>query len=418
MKKFTSICLIIISITIFAQNKMVIGEQFIKALFIEEKPEEAHKFFDRSMIDQIPLDVLKLLPGQLEGQIGKFKNIIEINNEQNVYYYYSDFGKSKVDIQITFTNKNNIIGFYILPHKDFIKEDDKTTLKIKSDELELNGTLLQPSEHNKKKLVIFVHGSGATDRNETIGENKPFKDIAEYLQKNGISSYRYDKRSYSYPETFNDQSTVEQESIIDVINASNYFKNNLNYKDYQIILLGHSLGAYLMPRIALKANVSKYILLSGNSRPLQDLVLEQFKYLNKIDSSLVSKPDIQKLENDINLLNSKEFNLATPKEDLPLKVSATYWNYLLSYRPLDEIKLIKAPMFFAQGGKDYQVTEKDFMLWKNELRNSKSAEFKFYPELNHLYIKNSGIASPKDYEIKGHVDKAFLQDLTIFILKK
>ena len=116
----------IISITIFAQDKKDIGGQFIKDLFIEEKPEEAHNFFDRSMIDQIPLDVLKLLPGQLEGQIGKFKNIIGVNNEQNIYYYYSEFGKSKVDIQITFTDKNKIIGFYILPHKDFIKEDDKT----------------------------------------------------------------------------------------------------------------------------------------------------------------------------------------------------------------------------------------------------------------------------------------------------
>lgn len=172
-----------------------------------------------------------------------------------------------------------------------------------------------------------------------------------------------------------------------------------------------------MPKIAAKANVSKYVLLSGNSRPLQDLLLEQSEYLNKIDSSLVSRQYIQKLKNEIFLLNSKKFNLTIPKEDLPLKVSAKYWNYLLVYKPLDEVKLIKVPMFFAQGGKDYQVTEKDFTLWKNQLRNNKSAEFKFYPELNHLYIKSSGIASPKDYEIKGHVDQAFLEDLATFILK-
>lgn len=165
------------------------------------------------------------MPDQIKQQIGSFKNIIDVNQEQNTYYYYSDFDKSKIDIQITFNDNNNIIGFYILPHKEFAKDDDKTTLKIKSDGLELNGTLLQPSEDNKKKLVIFVHGSGASDRNETIGQNTPFKEIAEFLLKKGISSYRYDKRSYSYPETFNDQSTPEQESILPIINKYINFLN-------------------------------------------------------------------------------------------------------------------------------------------------------------------------------------------------
>jgi dienelactone hydrolase len=74
-------------------------------------------------------------------------------------------------------------------------------------------------------------------------------------------------------------------------------------------------------------------------------------------------------------------------------------------------------MFFAQGGRDYQVTEKDFVLWKNQLKNNKSAEFKFYPGLSHLFITDSGTPSPKDYEIKGNVDEEFLKDLTQFILK-
>jgi hypothetical protein len=39
----------------------------------------------------------------------------------------------------------------------------------------------------------FVHGSGPQDRDETIYENKPFKDIAESLYRKGIASYRFDK---------------------------------------------------------------------------------------------------------------------------------------------------------------------------------------------------------------------------------
>ena len=112
-------------------------------------------------------------------------------------------------------------------------------------------------------MVIFVHGSGPHDRDETIGENKPFKDIAEYLLNNGIASYRYDKRTYSHPEAFTEKSTVEEETINDAVNAALYFKNNADYKGYQIIILGHSRGAYMMPKIAEKAQVSKYVLWRG-----------------------------------------------------------------------------------------------------------------------------------------------------------
>lgn len=417
MKKILSLFLILTVLFSFAQNNKEAGNLFIKALFSEKNIEKAHIFFDPSVGAQIPVAELKSLPEQLEGQLGKFKNIIEINNENDTYYFYSEFEKSKLDIQITFNQNNKIIGFYFIPHKIFDKADDKTALQIKSDGIQLKGTLLQPTENNQKKLVILVHGSGSQDRDETIGENKPFKDIAEYLYKNGISSYRYDKRTYSNPETFNDQSTVEQETINDAVNISNYFKNNENFKGYQIIILGHSQGAYLMPKIAEKAQVSKYIFMAGNARPLQDLLVDQFEYLHKINPSSISEKDVQDMKTKVDFLNSKKFNLNAPKSELPLGQSAAYWKYLVDYKPLEEIKSIKVPMFFAQGGMDYQVSAKDYALWKNQLKNNKLTEFKFYQPLSHLFMKTSGTPSPKDYGTKGNVDEGFLTDLTQFILK-
>jgi dienelactone hydrolase len=417
MKKILSLFLIFSVLFSLAQSKKEAGNEFIKNLFVEKNVEKAHTFFDSSIAGQVSTTDLKSLADQLEGQLGDLKNILEVNNEKDTYYFYSEFSKTKLDIQITFNDNNKIIGFYFTPHKIFDKEDDKTALKIKSDDIELKGTLLQPTENNQKKLVILVHGSGPQDRDETIGENKPFKDIAEYLLKNGISSYRYDKRTYSNPETFNDQSTVEQETINDAVNASNYFKYNDSFKGCQIIILGHSQGAYLMPKIAEKAQVSKYVFMAGNARPLQNILVEQYEYLHKINPSNVSEKDVQNMKKQVDFLNSNKFNLNTPKSDLPLEQSAAYWKYLVDYKPLEAVKSIKAPMFFAQGGRDYQVTEKDFTLWKNQLKNNKSAEFKFYPALSHLFIKGSGMPSPKDYEIKGNVDEEFLKDLTQFILK-
>jgi fermentation-respiration switch protein FrsA (DUF1100 family) len=417
MKKLLTFFLLACSFFLFSQNRTDIGTAFIKTLFVDKDIEKAHSFFDPSIGSQLPLDQLKAVTEQLQTQLGSFKEILEVNNEGSTYYYYSGFEKSKLDVQMTFNDSNKLIGFYIVPHKTFEKRDEKTALKIKSDDIELNGTLLIPSSDNKKKLVIFVHGSGASDRDETIGVNKPFKDIAEYLLANGIASYRYDKRTYSNPETFNEQSTVEQETINDAVNAAQYFKNSKDYKAYQIIILGHSQGAYLMPKIAEKAQASKYIFLAGNARPLQDLIVEQYEYLHSLDPSNVPAEGVKKIKKQVAFLNSSQFNLNTPASELPLGLSAVYWKYLKDYNQLNEVIKIKTPMFFAQGGRDYQVTEKDFNLWKSTLKNNKTAVFKFYPSLGHLLIPGSEKPSPKDYEINGHVDEEFLKDLTQFILK-
>ncbi|PKF72870.1 DUF3887 domain-containing protein [Chryseobacterium sp. PMSZPI] len=417
MKKLLTFFFIVSSLFFFSQERKEIGISFIKTLLVDKNVEKAHSFFDPSIAGQIPLDQLKTIAEQLPEQIGNFKNILEINNEGDIYYYYSEFEKSKLDIKVTFNGSNKIIGFFFVPHKTFDKPDDKTALKIKSDNIELKGTLLLPATNNQKKLVVFVHGSGPQDRDETIGENKPFKDIAEYLFANGIASYRYDKRTFSSPETFNDQSTVEQETINDAVNVANYFKNDKDYQGYQIIILGHSQGAYLMPKIAEKAQVSKYIFMAGNARPLQNLLVEQYEYLHSLDPAKVSDADVQEIKKQVAFLNSSEFNLNSPASELPLGQSAAYWKYLKDYNQLNEVKKIKAPMFFAQGGKDYQVTEKDFNLWKNELKNDKTAVFKFYPTLSHLFIPVSGQPSPKNYEIKGKVDTMFLEDIKRFILK-
>ena len=46
--------------------------------------------------------------------------------------------------------------------------------------------------------VVLVHGSGPNDRDESIGPNKPFRDLAEGLASRGIAVLRYDKRTRTH----------------------------------------------------------------------------------------------------------------------------------------------------------------------------------------------------------------------------
>ncbi|OJX30249.1 MAG: hypothetical protein BGO86_15305 [Chryseobacterium sp. 36-9] len=129
MKKFLALIFIFISLFSFAQDRKIVGSQFITTLFIDKNMEKAHALFDDSIGKQVAPEDLKSLEEQLEGQLGELKNILDVNNEKDTYYFYSDFSKTKLDIQITFNDANKIVGFYFVPHKVFKKEEDKTEVK-------------------------------------------------------------------------------------------------------------------------------------------------------------------------------------------------------------------------------------------------------------------------------------------------
>src|SRR5437762_6888598 len=65
--------------------------------------------------------------------------------------------------------------------------------------------------------VVLVHGSGPEDQDETIGPNKPFKDLAWGLASRGIAVLRYTKRTAQYGAKMRLDSTftVEEETLAD-----------------------------------------------------------------------------------------------------------------------------------------------------------------------------------------------------------
>ena len=418
MKYLASFSFFIFTILSFSQNSnQEIGAKFIKLLLEEKNFHEAYSFFDESVKVKISEKLLEDADAQLGNQLGKFERILEVNKENKTYFYYSGFEKMKIDVKITFNEEDKIIGFFFSPHKEFSTEKSLgKDLDIKSGTIALKGSVLVPENNNLKKLVVFVHGSGPQDRDETIYENKPFRDIAEGLYKKGIASYRFDKRTLSNPETFNDKSTIDDEVTNDILNIIKYFKDDSQFKAYEIMVLGHSLGANVMPRIANQSNqIAKIILLAGNARPLEVLVAEQYDHLYQLDPSPELFEGSKKIKEQIAVLKSKEFNLNTPKENLPFNLSAYYWKSLLDYKPLQEVKKVKLPILILQGERDYQVTMKDFQLWKEALKNNNKATLISYPKLNHLFIAGEGISGPKEYTIKGHVDENVINDIAAFI---
>ena len=71
---------------------------------------------------------------------------------------------------------------------------------------------------------------------------------------------------------------------------------------------------------------------------------------------------------------------------------------LKGYDPL-VVKNLKLPTLFLQGERDFQVTMKDFAIWKAAMAGRRDATFHSYPALNHLFIAGKGASSPGEYRV-------------------
>ncbi|CAM4319952.1 DUF3887 domain-containing protein [Flavobacterium terrigena] len=405
MKQTLSALLLLFTLFSFSQNQEI-GQKFVETLLKEKNFEKAVTFLDDSIKDQITVDLLSKTSTQLDAQLGAYQNTISVTNKGDILSYYTQFKNMALDFDISF-EKDKIVGFFLKQHQEANAND----YKIKSGTIDLKGTLLEVE--NSNVLVVFLHGSGPSDRDETVLQNKPFKDMAEAFQKEGIASYRFDKRTKSNSETFTNESTFEDEVTNDVVNIVAHFRINEKYKNHKIILISHSLSAYLMPRILSLVKVEKAVMMAGNARGLDEVILDQYAYFNSLNPSEEMAEEIKNMTKKVNFLRSKAFDLKATNDQLPLGLSAKYWQALLNYKPLVEVKKVTIPLLILNGERDYQVTMKEFNLWKKTLVKTK-AQFISYPKLNHLFIAGEGTPSPEEYGVKGEVDKKVIQDIITF----
>ena len=211
--------------------------------------------------------------------------------------------------------------------------------------------------------VVLVHGSGPNDRDETIGPNKPFKDIAQGLASQGIAVLRYDKRTKVYPQEMAQLKnlTVKEEAIDDAAAAVEFLRGQPQIDPKKIFVVGHSLGGYLAPRIAqADSNIAGMIIMAGATRPLEDLMLEQTRYIFESDGSMSAQDQLQisQLQQQVDAV--KALTGQSSSGDAVLGAPASYWIDLKNYRPADLARGLTMPLLIVQGERDYQVTMQDF----------------------------------------------------------
>jgi fermentation-respiration switch protein FrsA (DUF1100 family) len=394
---------------------------------------KATETFDSNMKKMATEDKLKEAWEGLISQNGVLKKQLSTkveSDKQNIKVIITcEFEKAMLDISVVFTNNKQIAGLRFTPtnistKQEQVKENNdlyyEEEVTIGKGEWKLPGTLSIPKKGSSFPVVVLVHGSGPQDRNSTVGPNKPFADLAKGLASKGIAVLRYEKRTMEHASKFasiGNDITVQEETIDDALAAVDMLRIRKEINKNRIFVVGHSLGGMLVPRIGKQdENIKGFVVMAGPTRPFEDLVLEQITYLFSLDGKVI-KEEEEYLENlKVQVENVKgNLSKATPSNKLPLGLPANYWIDLKGYDPAAVARTLNKPMLVLQGERDYQVTMKDFDLWKKALNSTEKATFKSYKDLNHLFLKGQGNPNPEEYMTAGHIDPAVINDIANWI---
>jgi uncharacterized protein len=299
-------------------------------------------------------------------------------------------------------------------HPDSFTERELT---IGRDEWKLGATLTLPLGTGPFPGVVLVHGPGPNDRDETIYSNRMFRDIGEGLASRGIAVLRYDKRTLVYSDKMSEQAfTLEQETVADAVRAIVLLRQQAEIATHRVYVLGHSLGGYATPRIAGRdGKLAGLIFLAANARPIEDVALEQNDYLAHLNGG--PTPQAQQRLDALKAEVAKVKSLQ-PGHQIPqilMGLPGAYLMDLKGYDPAGQAKQLSIPLLFLQGGRDFQVTSKDFGIWKTALAGRTNATFKEYPPLNHLFMAGEGKPGPAEYLKGGNVGDTVISDLAMWI---
>ncbi len=335
-----------------------------------------------------------------------------------------------IDIQVVFNDQEQIGGLNFTPTKmdysppEYVNESafHEVDVTVGEGKWALPGTLTLPEGSGPFPGVVLVHGSGPNDRDETIGPNKTFKDMAWGLASKGIAVLRYDKRTFTHAKQFTpdlvEKLTGKEEAIDDALLAVQLMRQTEGIDPKQVYLLGHSLGATLAPRIGQEdPELAGLIIMAGITRSLEDTILDQFTYIYGLADTMAEqqKTELEELKEKVARVKSPDLADMSP-QDLPLGISAAYWIDLRDHNPADIVKTLNMPILVLQGERDYQVLKtEDFEGWKAALNHKPNAAFKLFPKLNHLFIEGEGNSTPQEYLIEGHVKEDVVNTIAQWI---
>jgi hypothetical protein len=389
--------------------------------------------FDATMASALSLEKLQSFWDGVLSQQGAFKAVTSTAMVEHQGYHVvtltCSFEKGPLNLRLAFDKDSKIAGLFLLPVEAPWNPPDyadpgafhEQSVTVTTGSWQLPGTLSEPNGAGPFPAVVLVQGSGPHDEDETIGPNKPFKDLAWGLASRGIAVLRYEKRTHKYAAQYAKDLgnlTVKEEVTDDARAAVALLSTHAEVDRKHIYVLGHSLGGMLAPRIAEGDDqIGGIIIMAGNTRQLGQIVVDQMKYLSTLSGPVGegAKKQIEAAEKFAQDYDSPTLKPGETVSMLGVPTPAAYVLDLRSYDPAATAARLKIPILVLQAESDYQVTRKDFEGWEKALAGRANATMKSYPGLCHLFTPAGNTPSPADYDKPGHVAKGALDDIASWV---
>jgi uncharacterized protein len=264
----------------------------------------------------------------------------------------------------------------------------------------LRGVLTCPTKPGRYPAVVVVPGSGPVDRDGAPaggrGPRRPFRDLALGLAARGVCVVRYDTRLATYRQEVMrdvDSWTLQHSTIDDAVAAAAVARGRPEIDASAVFVVGHSLGAYALPRIAASDGAScGFISLAGTPRALEDVFAPQARRIASADGELTGaeRAAIAEVEAAVRRVKALRPNSVVDRKLLPGRLPVVFWLDLAARSPQELLQTEPRPFLVLHGERDLNVGLEDFAAWRDVLRGHRHASFKSYPALDHQFIPPGG----------------------------
>ncbi|TCD00728.1 alpha/beta hydrolase [Pedobacter frigidisoli] len=320
--------------------------------------------------------------------------------------------------------------------------------------LTYGATLTRPKGKKHFPTVVLISGTGGQDRDYTCDAHKYFWVLADQLSRKGIAVLRIDDRGIG--ATTGDYKTSTSLDFAKDINAGvNYLRTRTDIDKEKIGLIGHSEGGIIAPMVY-KLNpdhINFMILISAPVIGLREVnrfqSLKQFEKSFRIDSLISERMKLHRYITDNipqkahtqeelkSVINSALDSLAkTSSASMRTKLRfdtnarsrdvlfrsyrdflSPWYQYILRYNPVEDMKAVKCPILGIFGSSDKQVPPaEDFRLLKDNIAVNKVSDVVMFQDMNH-FMQTDPTGEPKNYaQISESIRADVLEKITSWIL--
>jgi pimeloyl-ACP methyl ester carboxylesterase len=238
-----------------------------------------------------------------------------------------------------------------------------STSTIKADPIHLEikvgtlyGVIDLPTGPGPSPVVVFVAGSGPTDRdgNQPRIRNDSLKLLGQALASQGIAVLRYDRRGVGLSrETAPKEENLSIEALADdVVEWIKLLRKDKRFS--RIGIVGHSEGSLVGMLAARKAPADAFVSLAGVGRKMDIVLREQLA--KNLTTNLKEQSD--KIIDELVAGRT----VAEPPKELASLFRLSVQPFLISkfrYDPAQELARLDMPVLIVQGTTDVQTAVED-----------------------------------------------------------